>query len=355
MKLLRELIETKGHATIAQFMDIAMYDSSQGYYIGHNPIGKESDFITAPEISQLFGEMIGVYCVKAWNELGCPKEFNLVELGPGKATLMLDLIRATKHVEKFSQGRSIHLVDKNKRLIEIQRKRLLENKASWHGDVSTLPKDKPLIIIANEFFDCLPINRYIKRNNNWNEQVVSILPKQEEFCFSFIPVLAHFSDSLNHEYPNAKEGAVIEICYPAQQIIRDIASIFQTQPGAMLIIDYGYDYNNKTRKAFNGSLQAIQNHKFHPLLSDIGRADITAHVDFFVIKQTAEANFCATKGVISQRKFLEEQGIFIRAQALKKNANHEESDYIDSGLMRLMDPMQMGELFKVLEIFSIKN
>ena len=352
MKILRELIETKGHATIAQFMEIAMYDSAQGYYIGHDPIGKEADFITAPEISQLFGEMIGIYCVKAWNDLGSPNEFNLIELGPGRATLMLDLIRATKHVKDFSEARSIHLVDKNKRLIETQRKRLLGNRVSWHSDISTLPKDKPLIIIANEFFDCLPINRYVKRKNYWNEQVVSIMPKQEELCFSFIPVLAHFSEQLNYEYPNAKEGAIVEICYPAQQIIRDIAAIFKGQLGRMLIIDYGYDYNNKTRKAFNGSLQAIKNHNFHPLLSDIGRSDITAHVDFFTIKQTAEANYCQTKGTITQKKFLEEQGIFLRAGILKKNINSREGKAIDSGLRRLVDPMQMGELFKVLEIFS---
>jgi len=318
MKLLRQIIEEKGHVTIAQFMEIAMYDSVNGYYLTQEPIGKDADFITAPEVSQLFGEIIGIYCLEKWMELGSPKKFNLIELGPGRATLMLDLIRATKHVKAFAKALQIHLVDTNIRLVEVQRQRLKEYSPTWHKDISTIPTNEPMIIIANEFFDCLPINRYIKRKNDWYEQVVSLMPKEGDFCFSYLPTLALFNETMNLEHPNAKDGAIVEICYPAQKLIRDFADKFAQQNGVMLIIDYGYDLDSLNRVAYNGSLQAVKEHKFHPVLNNIGRADITAHVDFFELKKTAIANFCFCSETITQGEFLKKYGINLRAKMLKK-------------------------------------
>jgi NADH dehydrogenase [ubiquinone] 1 alpha subcomplex assembly factor 7 len=352
MKILRELIEEKGHVTVAQFMELAMYDRVNGYYITQEPIGKNADFITAPEISQLFGEMIGLYCIEKWIQMGKPKAFNLVELGPGRATLMMDLIRATKMQEDFAQAMHIHLVETNRRLITVQREKLRGNKVIWHENISSLPSDKPLIIIANEFFDCLPISRFIKKKDNWHEQIISLLSTQDEYYFSHIPASLELSDSLNIEHPNARDGAIVEICYPAQQIIRHIAQILQKQPGFLLIVDYGYDFENKNRMAYDGSLQAVKNHKFHPVLSDIGRVDLTAHVDFYEIKKTARANFCYCSSTITQREFLINYGILMRAEMLSKNATDAQKNDIYSGLNRLISPLEMGKLFKVLEIGS---
>jgi SAM-dependent MidA family methyltransferase len=352
MHELRQLIKENGSISIYQFMEVAMYDKNHGYYINANPIGKDGDFITAPEISQLFGEMIGLYCVEKWIKMREPAKFNLVELGPGRGTLMADCLRATKHIINFSQAINIHLVETNIKLIELQKKALKGHKVYWHNEVSTIPTDLPLIIIANEFFDCLPINRYIKNQGRWYEQHVSIIPKAEEFCLTQIPTDINFSQSLSLEHPNSNHGAVIEICYPAIKIIQQLANIFKKTPGSILIIDYGYDYDPLIRKSYNGSLQAVKDHNFHPIFSDISRADLTAHVDFFALKVTASSNFCSTIGTVTQREFLQKLGIDIRAQNLKKNATIEQKIEIDSGLDRLINPSQMGNLFKVLEIFS---
>ncbi len=352
MKQIRQLIEESGSISIAQFMEIAMYDLHNGYYVNANPIGKDGDFTTAPEISQLFGEMIGIYCVNTWMKMGSPKKFNLVELGPGKATLMLDLLRATKNVSGFNQAMHIHLVDTNNNLIKIQKDALKGNKVSWHKEISSLPKDLPLIIIANEFFDCLPINRYINIQGRWNEQMVSIMPKTEEFYLKEVPIVMHFSQSLSQEHPNAKHGAIIEICYPAAKVMQQISALFKKVPGVLLAIDYGYDYDPFYRKHYNGSLQSVKDHKFQPIFSNIGRADITAHVDFFALKQSALANFCQVAETFTQGEFLQNLGIDIRAEVLMKNASPGQREELLSGLDRLVNPNQMGSLFKVLEVFS---
>lgn len=352
MHEIRQLITEKGSISIAKFMEVAMYDKHHGYYINSNPIGKDGDFITAPEISQLFGEMIGIHCVEKWIRMGKPAKFNLVELGPGKGTLMMDCLRATKHLSDFFQALNVHLVDTNQTLIELQKQTLKGYKVSWHNDISTIPTNLPLIIIANEFFDCLPINRYIKNQGRWYEQHVSIIPRAEEFCLTQIPTDSTFSESLSLEHPNSKHGAIVEICYPAVKIMQQLASIFKKTPGSILIIDYGYDYDPLVRKSYHGSLQAVKDHKFHPIFSNISRTDLTAHVDFFALKMTASTNFCKTLGTITQREFLQNLGINIRAANLKKNATLPQRIEIDSGLDRLINPSQMGNLFKVLEVFS---
>lgn len=352
MSDIRKLIKESGSITIAQFMEMAMYNSHNGYYINANPIGKDGDFITAPEISQLFGEMIGIYCADIWMKMGQPSQFNLVELGPGRGTLMVDMLRATKHIPGFHQGLHIHLVDTNAHLIKIQRKKMLDYKVTWHKDVFSLPNNLPLIIVANEFFDCLPINRYIRNQGVWYEESVALMPKIEEFYIVHTPIMQHFSASLSHEHPNSKNGAIVEICYPALKIMQHLANYLKKVPGCLLAIDYGYDYDPLVRTAYNGSLQAVKNHKFHPIFSDIGRADLTAHVDFFALKQSALANFARVSGSVSQGEFLQALGIKLRADNLLKNATPSQALEIKSGLNRLIHPKQMGNLFKVLEIFS---
>lgn len=349
---IRQAISENGSISIAQFMSEAMYNIHEGYYINNNPIGKNGDFITAPEISQLFGEMLGVYSADLWIKMGKPANFNLVELGPGQATLMSDLLRATKHIEGFHQACNIHLIEKNKRLIKIQKAKLAKYNLpiTWHNSVYALPNDLPIIMLANEFFDCLPINQYIKSGNTWHEQAVSI--NGTEFCFTQLPISTQKSESLNAEHPNAKDRAIVEICYPAIEIIQHITKLFKNTPGGLLIIDYGYDLNPLNRTAYDSTLQAVMNHKFHPIFSDIGRADLTAHVDFFALRQTAIVNHCFAEESISQKEFLFNLGILFRAQLLKSKSNPSQAKMIESGLRRLIDDDQMGKLFKAMTIYS---
>jgi NADH dehydrogenase [ubiquinone] 1 alpha subcomplex assembly factor 7 len=349
---IRKTIEENGSITVAQFMEMAMYNSHNGYYVNNNPIGKNADFITAPEISQLFGEMIGLYCADIWVKMGKPFQFNLVELGPGHGTLMKDLLRATKHIEGFHQGCNVHLVDTNQQLIKIQKQTLTPYRIKWHKDISNLPTDLPLIIVANEFFDCLPINQYIRQQQLWYQQSIAIMPKVEELFFIQTPLMPHFREHLSYEHPNSKHGSIIELCYPAIEIIQQISNYFKKTSGCLLAIDYGYDLDPKTRTAYNSTLQSIKNHKFHPIFSDIGRADLTAHVDFFALRQTALANFAKAAHTITQAEFLQNLGIKLRAEILKNNANLAEKEAIDSGLERLISPTQMGNLFKAMQIFS---
>lgn len=349
---IRQAIEENGSITMAQFMSEAMYNLNEGYYVHSDPIGRGGDFVTAPEISQLFGEMIGVYAADAWEKLGKPKKFNLVELGPGKATLMLDLLRATKNVEGFHNACSINLVETNQRLVKIQEERLSQYKipCQWHNDVLSLPQDTPLIIIANEFFDCLPINQYIRDKDDWYERSVTI--NYQEFEIIKTMISSALSVSLSSDHPNSKHLAVVEICYPAIKIMQHIAEIFNKVPGYLLAIDYGYDVDPRTRTSYNYTLQAVKNHRYHPIFSDIGRADLTAHVDFYALKQTALAHSCQAIGSISQGEFLRNLGINIRFNLLSQHADISQKEEMQSALNRLTNPDQMGELFKAISTYS---
>ncbi len=349
---IRQAIEQAGSITMAQFMSEAMYDSNEGYYVKHNPIGKNGDFITAPEISQLFGEMLGVYCVDCWVKMNRPARFNLVELGPGRASLMDDLLRATKHVQGFHKALNLHLVDSNHPLIIIQKQRLApyDINCTWHQAVYSLPNDDPLIIIANEFFDCLPINQYIKHKNAWYEQAVGL--HAEEFYSLQTALPKIFSETLNMEHPNAKNGAVVEICRAAEEIIQHLSKLLHKSMGYLLAIDYGYDYEPTERESYSSSMQAIKNHRFHPIFNDVGQADLTAHVDFYALKKAATINNVQVAGSITQGEFLKKLGIQIRAKSLRDNATLAQQEEIDSGCSRLIDNKQMGKLFKAITVFS---
>ena len=343
MKHIKDLIKKNGPIKVSKFMELAMYHPDNGYYVTGNPLGKDGDFITAPEISQLFGEMIGVYSVDKWIKLGEPKKFNLVELGPGKGTLMMDLLGATKHVSGFNQAMQIHLVDTNQNLIETQKNKLKEFDVTWHKDIYSLPDDYPIIIIANEFFDCLPINQYIKENGLWYERLININYNGDLF---FTKVIT------NDEFPiNQEDGSVIEISLPTLNIMQHLLSLINKKSGNILIVDYGYQDNPFTRNYCCETLQAIKGHKFHSIFKDVGSADLTAHVNFFALCEEAIKNSCKVN-MMTQGEFLQNLGINIRAQMLKGKANDIEKKDIDYSLNRLVSEKEMGVLFKVLEVFS---
>ena len=345
MNHIKNLIRQNGPIKISQFMEIAMYHPLDGYYITGNPLGKNGDFITAPEISQLFGEMIGLYFIDRWIKSGRPKTLNLVELGPGKGTLMIDLLRATKHVIGFHKAIQIHLVESNRNLIEMQKNLLKGFDVYWHKEVYSLPNNDPLIVIANEFFDCLPINQYIKENGLWYERLVDLNHNGDLF----------FTKAITNDIPvlNQEDGSVIEVSPSSIKIIQHLLSIINKASGNMLIIDYGYVESPFTRAYCLGTLQAIKTHKFHSIFEDVGTADLTAHVNFFSLREEARKNLCTTS-MMTQGEFLQNLGINIRAEILKKKATISQKEDIDSSLKRLISKEAMGTLFKVLEISSSK-
>lgn len=336
---LKKLITNNGPITIAQFMADSLTHPEHGYYQKQKPFGKEGDFTTSPEISQIFGELVGIWCASVWQQMGSPANISIVELGPGRGTLMKDFIRGTKHVNGFHKAMEIHMVEVSRQLQQVQQKNLKESHGNihWHSDMTSLPA-KTSIFIANEFFDALPIHQYEKTTKGWCEKLMDIADGKLAFTLAS-PI------SLPGEHKNAANGNTLEACPTAITIMQDISARIEMENGAALIIDYGY-----IGKVYKDTLQAVKNHKYHPILEDIGSADITAHVNFSELSKAAteyDVNICNT---ITQRDFLLALGIELRTQSLIKNANDKQKQQITSATERLINADEMGNLFKVLAI-----
>lgn len=340
--LLKEKIRAHGSVSIAEFMELALSHPQYGYYMTRDPFGTRGDFITSPEISQTFGELIGAYCVDVWHKMG-GGAFALVECGPGRGTLMADLLRATRLVSGFHDRMSIHMVESSPTLAHTQYIRLRSDHAriEWLDSIAELPDNLPLILIANEFFDALPIKQHVHTKEGLCERRVSFDKDTQQFYFTLSPpalALAKSSTIIPH-------GTVVETSPASREIMRQIAARIHTQGGAALIIDYGYFGDNHRE-----TLQAVKHHLYHPILSDIGQADITAHVDFTTLMDIARGERVFCHGLISQGQFLARLGIDLRLSALLKRALPEQHETIISGVTRLISPQAMGDLFKVMSL-----
>ena len=353
---LRNIIEKKGSIPISEFMEIVLSSKEDGYYSKGDPIGANKDFITAPEISQLFGEIIGVFIASNMSALNL-KKARIVELGPGKGTLMRDLLRSTKNISGFHESISVDFVDISKPLIAKQEKLrdIYPNiRFNWLKNVYDL-KDEPTIIIANEYFDALPIRQFVKNKEFWDEVVVSLVPGKGDLRFSEMPLDKDYSDYLNFEYSNSSHRSYVELSEESVSQVKHLASHIEKNNGFGLLFDYGYFAEPNIRTSFNATLQAIKNHKYHPVLDDIGEADLTAHVDFFALSSSIITRENNVFGPVSQGDFLNRFGIELRASMLAKNASDREKEEIFSGLVRLTDRNQMGELFKVMAFTKKTN
>ena len=277
---INKIIEDQGFIEIDEFMRIALSSNEDSYYRSKNPIGEESDFITSPEISQMFGEMMGVWAIDSWIKLGRPKSFNLVEFGAGKGTLLRDLLRISKMEPKFLEDVNISILDINEELIKIQKETLQKYNITWVKSLDELPNG-PTIIIANEFFDALPIKQYIKMGANLHERIIISNNDNLEFIYKTTP------SKLLKNHPNIHNGDIIEESPEALHIIAQIAGFLKKNKGSALIIDYGYDIEpgKREKDQYKDTLQAIKSHKFIPPLQQVGEADITAHVDFWALKE----------------------------------------------------------------------
>lgn len=341
-KLIRGIIDSQGALSLAAYMELALQHPQYGYYRTREPIGRKGDFITAPEVSQMFGEMIGVWCAEAWRKLGRPSPFALVELGPGRGTMMRDALRATAHVKGLHEALNLFLMESNAAMQSALKENLGSFAPRYITNGSELPPI-PLLIIANEFFDALPVRQFEKTFNGWQERMVGV----ENDALAV--VLRPLSDAENSLIPPALQkalpGTVFEFSLKAEALMREWASRLAACKGAMLIVDYGYAAPSGT-----ATVQAVSKHAFTDILENPGEIDLTAHVDFEALGKAAKAAGCAVSAVMGQGEFLENCGIRIRAELLKKNASASQAAEIDSALSRLLDESQMGTLFKVMEI-----
>lgn len=335
--LLKWHIQQHGPVSIADYMQLCLQHEQYGYYRRCDPFGTKGDFITAPEISQIFGELVGAWLAVQWQASQCAGAA-LVELGPGRGTLMADILRATKRVPGFHDAISIHLVETSPLLRKQQWKTLAgkHDRVHWHDDLSSLPP-KPLLLVANEFFDALPIRQFQHTQKAWMERVVALDPKGE-LVMGFVKTKPP---------KELKKRPVSEALYeysPAShEVMATIATHLTRYPGVALVIDYGYLQGTK-----GDTLQAVRAHTFHKLLKGPGTADLSAHVNFDALAETARKCGARVCDPVTQRRFLLRLGAEIRLKALQQNTHGQEKTTILSGYERLTSEEQMGELFKVL-------
>ncbi len=340
-----KLIKAQGPITIATFMAEALGNAKYGYYMKQDPFGGKGDFTTAPEISQMFGEMVGLWHAVNWLNMGSPDKIHLIEIGPGRATLMQDVLRAMKVIPGLLDAIEVHLVEMSPKLREIQAEKL-KNYAqlTWHNRISDAlgsAKGEPILIIANEFFDALPVRQFQKQETGWHERLIC-LDDQEKLSLQLAPV-ASPEQVIPVALHRADIGSIAEVCTIGENICSEIAEHIQQYCGAALIIDYGHDAHGT-----GDTLQAVKNHKYVDILSDPGDVDLTCHVDFQRLKEIALKCETRTYGPINQGKFLKSLGIEARSQTLLANANDQQQKDILSALHRLTDNSEMGALFKVL-------
>ena len=328
-------IERMGPITIADYMTQCLYHPDHGYYTSTHPLGASGDFITAPEISQMFGEMIGLCLAQTWIDQGAPNPFCLAELGPGKGTLMADILRATQRIEGFHEAMQLHLVETSPTLRETQRAILNGYTVTWTTAIDTLPA-LPLFLIANEFFDCLPIRQFKRTEAGWQEQMVAQTDGNLAFLLGQLSPPDLYSDAV------IPVGGTLELCTASNAIIADISASIANQGGAALIVDYG-DWGSGA-----DTLQALQNHTKIDPLTQCGAADITAHVDFKALTKsaaTAQVSALTPQGVL-----LERLGITQRAQSLASRLTGTALDTHIAAHRRLTHPDEMGQLFKSIAI-----
>ncbi|GLH82228.1 ATP synthase subunit beta [Bradyrhizobium sp. SSBR45G] len=342
---LKRLIKASGPMPVWRYMELCLMHPEHGYYISRDPLGREGDFTTAPEVSQMFGELLGLWAASIWKAAGSPQQFRLIELGPGRGTMMSDALRALRVLPPLYQTISVHLVEVNPVLREKQKATLtgLRN-VTWHDSFDDVPEG-PSVIFANEYFDVLPVHQMVRRETGWHERVVE-LDEEENFVYgTAADPTAGFELLLSPLVRAAPAGAIFE--WRPDTEMMAIAKRLREQRGAAVIIDYGH-----VRSDVGDTFQAIARHSFADPLKTPGLADITAHVDFDALSRTAEAVGARVHGPVTQGEFLQRLGIETRALTLMQKASAEVSNDIASGLKRLIGGGRggMGSLFKVLGV-----
>ena len=338
---LKRLIAAEGPIPVARFMAEALSHPTRGYYVTRDPLGRDGDFVTAPEVSQMFGELIGLWCIDMWRQMGAPSPLRLIELGPGRGTLMADALRAARMRPDFLQAVDLHLIDVSPVLRQAQQDALAAHMPQWHGSIDEVD-DGPAVIIANEFFDALPIRQYQRQGERWYERMVTVANGALAFTLSSGPAAGPGDGR-----PAANDGDIAEVSLAADAVMRRMAVRLAESGGAALIIDYGH-----AGDGLGDTLQAVRKHRYAPVLDAVGDADLTAHVDFAALSRAAVGGGAQVHGPAEQGDFLNRLGIGARAAQLKQRATTQQLADIDAALERLTGDAQMGRLFKVLAVTS---
>ena len=341
---IRRRIAVAGPMPVAEYMGLCLAHPQYGYYVTTDPLGLRGDFITAPEVSQMFGELIGLWLATIWQQLGSPENIRLVELGPGRGTLLRDALRASRIVPGFADAVVLHLVEINP-LLKTQQEVALEAlgvPALWHTSFRDVPKG-PALIVANEFFDALPVNQAVKMGDGWHERQVGLDGNGRLAFTAAEATLAHFERLLPAPLREAAEGAIFE--WRADTVALDLGKRIAREGGAALIIDYGH-----AESGIGDTLQAVGQHAFADPLTACGALDLTAHVDFAQLAAAFEAIGARAHGPVTQSVFLRRLGIEARANTLKANAARPAD--IDAALARLVGTGRsaMGALYKAMAV-----
>ncbi len=343
-RLLRRRIAESGPITVADYMAEALGHPEHGYYMTRDPLGAAGDFITAPEISQMFGELIGLWCADMWHSRVAPGPATLVELGPGRGTLMADALRAARMLPEFAATLSVHLVETSPALQDIQRRTLAAHRVRWHRSLQSVP-DGPALLVANEFFDALPIRQFELTVDGWRERLIGLAPDGTDF--QFIPGPEPAPDSLvpPDTRAAAQLGDIAEVCPAGIAFAAEIGRRVAGDGGAALIVDYGHAVS-----APGETLQAMRAHQAVDPLDLPGDADLTAHVDFAALSRAAGDAGAAVHGPVPQGLFLSRLGIAERVERLRRGATPDQVRDIETACHRLIADEEMGTLFKVLAI-----
>lgn len=332
-KIIRGMIREDGPMPIDRYMTLCLGHPQHGYYITRDPLGRAGDFTTSPEISQIFGELLGVWVAQVWQALGSPRHFALVELGPGRGTLMADMLRVLAKVEGAAKATEVHFVETSPTLRAAQAERV--PRATWHHTLSSLPA-RPTVIIANEFFDALPIRQFERRGAAVFERCIGL--SGDDLEIGLVPAPPHI---------RFRGEGVFEDHSIRAAVATQMADHLSKAGGAALIIDYGH-----VRSALGDTLQAVIRHRHCPITEKPGEADITSHVDFEAVGRACQQGGAHIAGVMTQGDFLNAMGLEARTEVLSRTIEGEAQTQLLAASERLAHPNQMGHLFKVMAVTS---
>ena len=340
-------LKKKHSLPLDEFINFSLYNKNHGYYMKKKIFGKKGDFITAPNISRLFSEIIAIWVISFWQSIGYPKKFNLIELGAGNGEMMKIIIESFKNFPSFFSSCNFLIHEKSPSLIKIQKKKLNKIKINWISKLDKISKD-PSIFIANEFFDSLAIKQFKKKDMQWYERFVNLENPKKPFFFEKKVDIKKIEKKIRFKI--SKKQNFIEYSNLGLKYLDDISSLIKKNNGGLLLIDYGY-----TSEKMKDTLQGISNHKFANILDNIGKVDITHNISFYVFQKFIKQLGGLKNNLTSQKNFLTKMGINQRAEVISKNQSFIKKADIYYRLKRLIGEKQMGNLFKVMLIKNKNN
>ncbi|HMR34253.1 MAG TPA: SAM-dependent methyltransferase [Geminicoccaceae bacterium] len=341
--LIHRTIRERGPLDVGAYMQLAMAHPTLGYYATRDPFGREGDFVTAPEISQIFGELLGAAMAQRWLDMGGPSPVMVAEMGPGRGTLMADAWRATRSVSGFHRAARLHLVETSRRLRVLQATRLGGVPVEWHDSLATLPEEAPLLLVANELLDALPVRQFERGLAGWRERLVTLTPGGR-LAFATAAGRSPFHATLMQRHAGAPLGGIAELSPAREAVAADIARRLAAHRGMALLIDYG------STRLVGPTLQAVRSHATADPLEAPGEADVSSHVDFGSLAEAAVACGATAWGPLAQGELLLRLGAEARIARLVMNQSPDRAQKLRQGAERLIDPAQMGALFQVLAL-----